>query len=110
MLKSAALANILEQEAAIVTKLQSGDDGPTSNIPRLVIGGTEEGASDISTLRIVIRGEISIMIGLRVLGVVGVTLDCLPSDFWSTNSKEIITTVYQALKFAHKKTSWEHNC
>jgi hypothetical protein len=43
MPKSAALATSLEQEVAILRKLQSGD-------PRLVIG-TEEDASGISTLR-----------------------------------------------------------
>jgi serine/threonine protein kinase len=69
----------------------------------LASGGTEEGASGISTLRTVIRGEISIMIGLRLSGVVGVPLDRLPWGLWSTYSKAIITAVYEALQFAHGK-------
>jgi hypothetical protein len=105
MPKSAALAKSLKQEAALLKKLQSGgDDGRSFNIPRLVIDGTEEGDSGISTLQTIIHDEISIMIGLRLRGVVGVTLDSLSADDWSKNSKEIITTVYQALQFAHKKT------
>jgi hypothetical protein len=95
MPKSAALAKSLEQEAAILRKLESIP--PSSSIPIIA------SEMSISTLRTVIRGEISIMIGLRLHGVVGETLDRLPSDFWSTHSNEIITTVYQALEFAHKK-------
>jgi hypothetical protein len=102
MPKVAALAKILEQEAEILRKLQSGD-GLGSIIPRLVLG-TEEGASGISTLQNVVRGEISIMRGLRLRGVVGVPLDRLPLQFWSLFSKAIITTVYEALQFAHRKT------
>jgi hypothetical protein len=95
MPKSAALATSLEQEAAILRKLESIP--PSSSIPIIA------SEISISTLRAVIRGEISTMIGLRLHGVVGVTLDRLPSDFWSTHSNGIITTVYQALEFAHKK-------
>jgi phage shock protein A len=98
--KSAAQAKSLEQEAAILRKLESGNDEVIPSIPRLVIGGSNSG---ISTLRTVIRGEISSMIGLRLRGVVGVPLDRVQLLSWQKHSKAIIEQVYDALQFAHGK-------
>jgi hypothetical protein len=98
MPKSAALEKRLVEEAAILRKLQSHESN--SSLPRLVL---DEGEG-ISKIQAVIRGEISEMVGLRLSGVVGVPLHRVPRDAWTEHSKSIITSVFEALEFAHNQS------
>jgi serine/threonine protein kinase len=53
--------------------------------------------------QVVIRGEISKMVGLRGNGVVGIPVHRAPRNVWTEHSKDIILMVFQALKFAHNQ-------
>jgi hypothetical protein len=101
MPKSAAVEKILTREATILRKLQSVEDGCFS-IPRLVVD-TDKGTG-VSSIRSVICGEISDMVGLRLRGVVGLPLHRVPGIVWTHYSKFIIQTMFEALDFAHRQS------
>jgi hypothetical protein len=95
MPKSAALEKSLEGEAVILRKLQI--NGSSFSIPQLCL------AENVSRIQSVIRGEISKMAGLRLVGIVGIPLHRVPRNKWADHSKDIITTVFKALQFAHNR-------
>jgi hypothetical protein len=98
--KSAALGKSLAREATILRKLQN--DTESSSIPRLFLDAGVS-SSGVSIIQAVIRDEISKMEGLRLVGIVGKPLHRVPRNKWADHSKYIITTVFKALQFAHKK-------
>jgi serine/threonine protein kinase len=93
MPKAASLAMNLKQEASILNKLQMGQS--CRFIPRC-----DSGVSEFTSTN---RGEISIVAGLRLRGVVGLPLHRLLLCDWATHFKSIVDNVFAALDFAHGK-------
>ena len=93
MPKAAALAKNLTYEAKILQSLNSQD----CHIPKLVY------ESGVTSIRTVIRGEVTHMVFLRLHGIVGVALNKLPRGIWEKSATSIITTISEALRFAHEK-------
>jgi hypothetical protein len=91
--KSASLVRNLEQEASILTKLQVDPVFPF--IPK---------CEGVSMFECKSRGEISLITGLRLSGVVGLPLHRLPRNHWTDYSTVIVESMFKALDFAHKKS------
>jgi Protein kinase domain len=93
--KSVSLAKNLVQEAKILKLLQSGQ--PCDRIPKCVLS---EGVSQFQSK---IRGEISLLKGLKLSGVVGIPLHRVLRTHWDSHAKFIVTDMITALEFAHEK-------
>ena len=94
---SASQAKSLEREAAILKALGDIDELPES-IPRLANHQAEDLLSD---LRVTIRDEVSSIKGLRLKGIIGVSLNKFQKEFCREISKIVVEQVYRALQAAH---------
>ncbi|CAB9518099.1 Serine threonine protein kinase [Seminavis robusta] len=95
---SANQAKSLEEEAKILKILGDIENAPES-IPSLTNHHAEH---LLSNLHVTLRDEVSNIIGLRLKGIIGVSLNKLQREFWGKISKTAIAQVCGALQFAHQ--------
>ena len=91
--RAASLERSLEEEANILKLLR---EKTYDCIPQFV--------SSVK-IKFVIRSEISIMKGLRLNGIIGKPLHSIYISDWKAHRKRIIMEVFEALKYAHDKSS-----
>ena len=96
---SASQAKSLEHEAAILKKLADRIESIPDSIPKLANLVAENLLSDLCAT---IRDEVSIMKGLRLKGIVGVSLNKFRVVDWKGISETVVSQVCNALKTAHK--------
>ena len=94
--RAVSLEKCLGFELRILKKLNASESDCIPQLPKSF--------EPLVQIKVVVRGEISTMKGLRLNGIIGKPLHNIMRDEWTTNRGTIIDAVYKALQYAHNKS------